>query len=101
MFNAAKYATAFPVIALSAAKYHMPLVMWRTHYKQWWVVSAAVNTIFSFYWDCTHDWDFGLFTKTMGLRCRNPLLRTDLLYPSRAAYYWLMLSNLFLRVSWT
>lgn len=101
LYNAAKYCSAFPVILLSAAKYHMPLEYWRAHVKPLWIACAVLNSSFSFYWDVTHDWDFTVFTRGWDTRARNPLLRPELLYPSPLAYYWLLATNLVLRISWT
>jgi hypothetical protein len=68
-FNAVKYTTALPVVYFSYIKYSVPLVQWRTFWKPLWVVAAAVNTGYSFYWDVERDWDIRLFHR--GVRpCR-------------------------------
>lgn len=68
-YNALKYATAFPVIYLSAAlagekdlnvidsnkKLHGNGVLFR-----FWFLAALVNSLYSFWWDITNDWGFEL-----------------------------------------
>merc|ERR1712003_199442 len=49
--NAAKYFTAFPVIYLSAVKFHTSKELWLGYYKPLWILSAVLNSGFSFYWD--------------------------------------------------
>mmetsp|Transcript_16224 Transcript_16224/g.50976 ORF Transcript_16224/g.50976 Transcript_16224/m.50976 type:complete len:348 (-) Transcript_16224:89-1132(-) len=56
--NALKYSTAFPVIALSAMKYHVAMDLWQGVYKPLWMAAAIINSSFSFYWDLARDWDF-------------------------------------------
>lgn len=99
LFNAAKYSTAFPVIILSAIKFHVAHEQWRGFYRPCWLICSVINTCYSFYWDISRDWDFGCFSGNCN--GRNPLLRPNLHYGRRWAYYWAMASNLVLRVSWT
>ncbi|KAJ8531953.1 hypothetical protein K7X08_011876 [Anisodus acutangulus] len=63
LFNALKYSTAVPVIFLSALKYHVFPDNWINLYRPLWLLSAVVNSLYSFYWDLTRDWDlrFELF----------------------------------------
>ena len=56
---AIKYSTAFPVIILSAVKYHVELEAWRGFYRPLWIAAAILNTCYSYYWDIARDWDFG------------------------------------------
>ncbi|PFH53845.1 hypothetical protein AMATHDRAFT_136831 [Amanita thiersii Skay4041] len=70
LFNALKYATSFPVIYLSAAQRIVLLDLSKEKgvevYKQsWhgehylfrlWLLSAIVNSLYSFWWDVTYDW---------------------------------------------
>lgn len=98
LFNALKYTTAFPVVALSFVKYRVPLTLWRSFYKPMWVVAAVVNTGYSFFWDVERDWDMKLFTAAS----RSGWLKQDVrLSPDDAPYLWLIGSNLLLRISWT
>lgn len=59
-----------------------------------WVVFAMISTCFSFYWDIYFDW--GLLQKSK----RNPYLRDDLCYGGRGLYYFIMIINFVLRLSW-
>lgn len=56
-FPALKYSTAFPVVFLSALKYHVLPEQWTSLYRPLWLVSSVVNCLYSFYWDITRDWD--------------------------------------------
>ncbi|KAA3462196.1 SPX and EXS domain-containing protein 1-like isoform X2 [Gossypium australe] len=57
LFNALKYSTAVPVIFLSALKYHVLPDRWTYVYHPLWLISSFVNSLYSFYWDVTRDWD--------------------------------------------
>ncbi|KAF9263298.1 EXS-domain-containing protein [Marasmius fiardii PR-910] len=73
LFNALKYATAFPVIFLSAAQnivesevrngsgtanngWHGEHALFRL-----WLLAAVVNSLYSYWWDVTNDWGLDLF----------------------------------------
>ncbi|KAI0093207.1 EXS-domain-containing protein [Irpex rosettiformis] len=73
LYNAIKYATAFPVIYLSAAQrlvtttpeatsYNYTSVLWYSEHPLFvmWLLAAAVNSLYSFWWDVTYDWGFDL-----------------------------------------
>lgn len=102
LWNALKYCTAFPVILLSAVKYHVPLTAWRGFYKPLWLAAALVNSLFSYYWDVERDWEIGFFSqlRARGLAGARPALAPALLY-RRPFYLYLMVSNALLRLSWT
>ncbi|SPO20625.1 related to ERD1 protein, required for retention of luminal ER proteins [Ustilago trichophora] len=64
LWNAAKYASAFPVIWLSAwyeadknPTEHAG--QWLTRYTLW-LLAVCVNSMFSFWWDVTNDWGLSL-----------------------------------------
>lgn len=57
MISALKYSTAVPVIFLSALKYHVAPDRWTYFYRRLWLFSGVVNSLYSFYWDVTRDWD--------------------------------------------
>ncbi|CAM6086700.1 unnamed protein product [Calypogeia fissa] len=100
LFNALKYSTTFPVIILSAMKYHLTEeLLWETRYRPLWLVWSVINICYSFYWDVTRDWDLGLLSGSCNPK--KPLLRTSLLYSRRWVYWWAICSNLILRCSWT
>ncbi|KAK9202410.1 hypothetical protein WN944_017620 [Citrus x changshan-huyou] len=57
LLNALKYSTAVPVIFLSALKYHVFPHKWSSVYRPLWLLSSVINSLYSFYWDVTRDWD--------------------------------------------
>mmetsp|Transcript_25111 Transcript_25111/g.34606 ORF Transcript_25111/g.34606 Transcript_25111/m.34606 type:complete len:461 (+) Transcript_25111:168-1550(+) len=104
--NALKYTTTFPVILLSAMKYHVSREEWFTVYKPLWLTASVLNSAYSFYWDVTFDWDFSLLSRKIFTASRNIGLRGDLLYsPSGKTgtlfYYWVVVSDILLRITWT
>ncbi|XP_024527676.1 SPX and EXS domain-containing protein 3 [Selaginella moellendorffii] len=99
LFNALKYSTAFPVVFLSALKYHVLPEYWEGVYRPLWLLSSVVNSFYSFYWDISRDWDFSLFSGIS--RTKNLGLRAHLVYNPRWVYYWAIGSNLLLRCAWT
>ncbi|OSX66295.1 hypothetical protein POSPLADRAFT_1133399 [Postia placenta MAD-698-R-SB12] len=68
LYNALKYATSFPVIYLSAAikpagtSPSGGLIGERSLFRLW-LFAAAVNSLYSFWWDVTHDWGFDLLVR--------------------------------------
>ncbi|GAA5911994.1 hypothetical protein JCM6882_004736 [Rhodosporidiobolus microsporus] len=76
LMNAAKYATAFPVIILSAMQtvigdpfdeeedVHEAGERWigRTTLFSLWILAVLVNSLYSFWWDVTNDWGLSLLT---------------------------------------
>lgn len=99
IFNALKYATAFPVILLSALKYHVVAESWEGLYRPLWLFSGLINTCFSFYWDIRRDWELSFFSGIYNPK--HPFLRANLLYNSHWVYYGAIGSNLLLRCAWT
>ena len=69
-FNAIKYATAMPQIALSALMHSDPRVHSRGPVGSplgiLWAISAAVQTIYVIYWDLERDWGLGLVKRFWG-----------------------------------
>lgn len=98
IFNALKYATSFPVILLSALKYHVAMEMWEGVYRPLWLFLGLINTCFSFYWDIRRDWDLNFFSSLCNTKY--PLLRPNLLYTYHWVYYAAIGSNLLLRWAW-
>ncbi|XP_028769538.1 SPX and EXS domain-containing protein 1-like isoform X1 [Neltuma alba] len=78
LFNALKYSTAFPVIFLSALKYHVFPEKWTSLYRPLWLLSSVVNSLYSFYWDITRDWDLSNFSRIF--RFNKPTLISNLFY---------------------
>ncbi|MCO5575653.1 hypothetical protein L7F22_029456 [Adiantum nelumboides] len=99
IFNALKYATSFPVILLSALKYHVAVEIWHGLYRPLWLFLGLINTCFSFYWDIKRDWDLNFFSSLFN--SKYPLLRPNLLYSHHWVYYGAIGSNLLLRWAWT
>ncbi|KAL0956428.1 hypothetical protein HGRIS_002576 [Hohenbuehelia grisea] len=73
LYNAIKYATSFPVIFLSAAQRHVvfdDVETTQAHlHDSWegesglfrlWLLAAAINSLYSFWWDVTNDWGLDL-----------------------------------------
>lgn len=58
---ALKYSTAVPVIFLSALKYHVIPDSWTNTFRPLWLISSVMNSLYSFYWDVTRDWDLRYF----------------------------------------
>ena len=102
LWNALKYCTAFPVIALSAVKYHVDFAAWRGFYKPLWLAAAFLNSAFSYYWDVERDWEISFFSQMRAKHTvlAKPVLQQDLLY-NKMFYYYLMVSNVVLRLAWT
>ena len=64
LFNALKYSTAFPVIMLSSMKYHVTKGQWDSAYKPLWLLSACLNSGYSYYWDIERDWEISFFSSS-------------------------------------
>ena len=64
LFNALKYSTAFPVIILSSMKYHVTKGQWDSAYKPLWLLSACLNSGYSYYWDIERDWEISFFSSS-------------------------------------
>ncbi|GER37591.1 EXS (ERD1/XPR1/SYG1) family protein [Striga asiatica] len=99
LFNALKYSTAVPVIFLSALKYHVFPEKWTNIYRPLWLLSSVLNSLYSFYWDITRDWDLSCFTRIF--KFSKPHILSYLLYGRKWVYFWVIGSNLILRCTWT
>ncbi|GAV89868.1 EXS domain-containing protein [Cephalotus follicularis] len=99
LFNALKYSTAVPVIFLSAFKYHVVPDRWTSIYRPLWLFSSVVNSLYSFYWDVTRDWDLSGFSRIF--KFSRPSYCSHLLYGRQWVYLWVIGSNLVLRCTWT
>jgi EXS family len=119
--NALKYASAFPVIILSALQRNLSLdhedigVTETTLYRLW-LLAVFINSVYSFYWDVAKDWDLHLFTaihdKLTGSSpttlhshpssSTSPFgLRERLVFPSPGIYYYAIALDLLLRFTWS
>ncbi|KAH6832037.1 EXS family protein [Perilla frutescens var. hirtella] len=99
LLNALKYSTAVPVIFLSALKYHVFPEKWTNIYRPLWLLSSVFNSLYSFYWDITRDWDLSCFTRIF--KFSKPHIVTHLLHGRNWVYIWVIGSNLILRCTWT
>lgn len=91
LFNALKYASSFPVIFLSAAQRIVVLELaevkgelvtrepWHGEHPLFrlWLLAAAVNSLYSFWWDLTNDWGLNLL-KSRSAESRRPLVLPSL-----------------------
>eukprot|EP01133_Synstelium_polycarpum_P018942 gene18942-22668_t len=59
-----------------------------------WIILASLSSFISCAWDFLMDWGI------LHSNCKNFLLRDHLLYRHKSVYYWAMVSNVLLRVSW-
>ncbi|KAM7491721.1 hypothetical protein LguiA_034642 [Lonicera macranthoides] len=99
LLNALKYSTAVPVIFLSALKYHVFPDKWTNIYRPLWLLSAVLNSLYSFYWDVTRDWDLSVFTRIFKFNKLN--FCSNIFYGRKWVYFWVIGSNLILRCTWT
>jgi len=95
LYNALKYATSFPVIFLSAAQRIVvnELVAekgegvtreaWHGEHQLFrlWLLSALVNSLYSFWWDLTNDWGLDLL-KIQSSGSHNARVPRPLILPS-------------------
>lgn len=115
--NALKYASAFPVIILSALQRnlsmnHKDIGLTETSLYRCWLLAVAINSLYSFYWDIAKDWDLHLFSATSfplssasHHRAHNknpshPLLRPKLHF-GPGLYYLAIILDLLLRCTWS
>ncbi|KAJ2899405.1 protein-ER retention protein [Zalerion maritima] len=103
--NAAKYASAFPVIILSALQRSSDGIVGGEGVALYraWVVAVLVNSLYSFYWDVAKDWDLTLLSST--LERENPShpygLRQIMVFRPAMIYYIAIGMDLALRCTWS
>ncbi|TEA16580.1 Protein ERD1-like protein 1 [Colletotrichum sidae] len=100
--NATKYATAFPVIILSAVQRSLPADQPAPGLNRAWLAAVLINSLYSWYWDVAKDWDLTLFSSA---RERNnpehPFgLRRRLVFQQPIIYYGVICMDLMLRCTW-
>lgn len=121
--NALKYCTAFPVILASAVQLGRsggevgtPNTGFVSDSRLYglWIVACITNSLYSFWWDVTKDWDLTLFKKSpksrltasdSSLELRSPDiphygLRHNLTF-SPTIYYAAIVLDLLLRMLWS
>ncbi|KAK2755496.1 protein-ER retention protein [Arachnomyces sp. PD_36] len=102
--NALKYSTAFPVIILTAMQRNYDpskIGMSQSGLYRLWILSALLNSFYSYYWDITKDWDLTLFSPTDRNNPNYPFaLRRNRYFHAKEIYYSAMIIDLILRFTW-
>ena len=102
LFNAAKYASAFPALVLTALEHEYHVRGEAYPLRTWWLAAMFINTLYSCYWDVEMDWDMPWLVQPGALRLgplRLPTLKSGALY-AVPWYVWAVASNLVLRLAW-
>jgi hypothetical protein len=115
--NALKYASAFPVIILSALQRnlslnHEDIGLTETSLYRAWLFAVFANSFYSFYWDVAKDWDLSFFDSLSSFFSNKPKnnnnsssaswgLRPRLYFPSKELYYFAIATDLLLRMTWS
>lgn len=103
LMNAAKYASAFPVILFSAMQlHHNPETSTMTIEKlnRLWLFSVVFNSMYSFWWDVTKDWDLTLLSTGRSSGDYPYGLRRERHFVATGFYYGAVIIDFFLRLSW-
>ncbi|KAK7527440.1 EXS family-domain-containing protein [Phyllosticta citriasiana] len=104
--NAAKYSSAFPVIILSALQRGYDpakLGMTEAGLFRLWLLAVLINSMYSFYWDVTKDWDLTLLSSS---KERNDPehpwgLRRHRFFHAHQIYYVVIAVDFLLRCTWS
>lgn len=105
LFNALKYFTSFPMLALSVliasdSSIQKSAKRSGTYNKIYslWIVASLINSLYSFYWDVTNDWDLQLlvFRKENKQMLLRPVI---MFYP--LIYCAVIPLNFVLRMTWS
>ncbi|TGZ84171.1 EXS-domain-containing protein [Ascodesmis nigricans] len=104
LLNAAKYASAFPVVVLSYLQLtynpEMATGMSIDKINRLWLVAVVLNSLYSFWWDVTKDWDLTLFTSSCGAAEFPFGLRKERHFVNAGFYYVAVGVDLVLRLAW-
>ncbi|ORX82852.1 EXS-domain-containing protein [Basidiobolus meristosporus CBS 931.73] len=95
--NAVKYASAFPVIFLSAL-IHSPSQE-ASHMVTIWLLTVLFNSLYSFYWDVVMDW--GLSVSCSPEKKSGMIVLRHILLYREPVYYISILVDFFLRTTWS
>ncbi|KAL7275726.1 protein-ER retention protein [Rhizina undulata] len=109
LFNAAKYASAFPVILCSALQRgHDPElhgegrhILSHAALNRLWLMAAMFNSMYSFYWDITRDWKLTLFSSARNSEEFPYALRKDRHFVNKEIYYAAIVIDFLLRATWS
>lgn len=104
--NAAKYSSAFPVIILSALQRGYDpakLGMTEAGLFRLWLLAVLVNSMYSFYWDVTKDWDLTLLSSSQERNDpEHPWgLRRHRFFHAQQIYYIVIAVDFLLRCTWS
>ncbi len=108
--NALKYASAFPVIILSALQRnlslnHTHIGLTETSLYRFWLFTVFVNSFYSFYWDVAKDWDLTLFSSlsrnSPHIRPNHPFGLRPKTFFAPNQYYIAIAIDLLLRCTWS
>lgn len=100
--NALKYATAFPVILLSAlqrSSADAPSGNDATLYRLW-LLAVVVNSMYAFYWDVANDWDLSLLSRARADPGHPYGLRRTMVFRAPEIYYVAIALDFLLRITW-
>ncbi|CAG8605535.1 871_t:CDS:2, partial [Ambispora gerdemannii] len=118
LFNTLKYASAFPVIVLSALQKRYDFAtldsdsatLGQSTLYNLWLFSVALNSVYAFYWDVEKDWGLQFFTSGSSHKSRlgrisliipNFKLRRTMHFKWPIIYYLAILIDFLLRFTWS
>lgn len=99
--NAGKYSTTFIVVIFSSlysvykSTQQSPGGIQNNAFFILWIISAIINTCYTYTWDIKMDW--GLFDNNN----ENKFLREEIVYSRKIYYYFAIVNDLVLRLTWT
>lgn len=101
--NALKYSTAFPVLITSALMRGVEDPGQKAALNKAWLAAVLVNSLYSFYWDVTKDWDLTLLSSKGERQAPNHPwgLRERLVFRPINIYYVVICMDLMLRCTWS
>lgn len=104
--NALKYSTAFPVIILGAMQRSSADIARdgaignETKLYRMWLIAIIINSLYSFWWDVTKDWDLTLLTSKRDDPEHPFGLRRKMVFRANEIYYSAIAVDFILRISW-
>lgn len=105
LYNAAKYASAFPVIICSAMQREYNTeeahIFSEATLARLWLVAVIFNSLFSFYWDVARDWELTLFSARRSSKEYPYGLRPSRHFVNKEVYYGAILIDFLLRGTWS
>jgi hypothetical protein len=95
LLNAGKYSTTFISVLFATLNAAYSDGKTYTPFFYLYVIASAASSCYTYVWDIKMDW--GFFAKTAG---DNQFLRDELVYSSAGYYYFAIIEDLVLRLSW-